>query len=394
MKTVGANTNSFTLEDWESGFIYNGTAHKGCLTSNLYRNDIENQGRRTIFISQAIDSLENGTHWHRLQMQALIPENSVVQVSYFARDDKNIVFHNEETDLDELFLNPQVSIEDKQNIIDSLCDDTVSNPMDMLLHKGSGRYFWLRLVMKSYGYSSPEIQRIKIECPIESFIRYLPEIYSKDMASKEFLTRFIGIFQSLYLDLEGKIDDIASNFDPEIVESDFLHWLSDWMGIYQDHIWSEEQLRKLIVEANRLYRKKGTKEGIKEIVTFYTGTEPILIEQFEVVKHAEDEEYKRLLHQLYGEHTYTFSVMVKEEEVPTTKEYVELKRIIDYYKPANTVCNLIVLKPYMFIDHHTYLGINSYLTQNTLLILDGKTAIPFNTILQESKNKNDGEGFR
>ena len=37
--------------------------------------------------------------------------------------------------------------------------------------------------------------------------------------------------------------------------------------------------------------------------------------------------------------------------------------LVDDTIPANMECNIVVIRPYLFLDHHTYLGLNSVLNK-------------------------------
>ena len=56
-----------------------------------------------------------------------------------------------------------------------------------------------------------------------------------------------------------------------------------------------------------------------------------------------------------------------------------LNAIIEHYKPAYTIGKVIVLKSFMILGHHVYLGINSCTLKDSMLKLDGNTMVPFNT---------------
>ena len=44
---------------------------------------------------------------------------------------------------------------------------------------------------------------------------------------------------------------------------------------------TEQKLRELLQSAVRLYRIKGTKPALQEVIQLYTGQKPLIIEQFE-----------------------------------------------------------------------------------------------------------------
>ena len=77
--------------------------------------------------------------------------------------------------------------------------------------------------------------------------------------------------------------------------------------------------------------------------------------------------------------------MVNEEHVPSNKEYKTLVKIIENVKPAYMEFDLVILKPYIFLDNYTYMGVNTVLGSYKTLSLDGFSLVPFSAI------KNDKE---
>ena len=45
-------------------------------------------------------------------------------------------------------------------------------------------------------------------------------------------------------------------------------------------------------------------------------------------------------------------------------------RIINRFKPIDTICNLVILNNEIYLDYHCYLGINSYVAGNEKIVLD------------------------
>ena len=216
------------------------------------------------------------------------------------------------------------------------------------------------------------IDSVKIEFPKVTFMDYLPEIYRKNETENSFLTRFLGIFQSIYVDLEDEIDFVALNFDPDRTTKDFLSWIASWLSVKDAAIWGEKRLRKLIKESVKIYKMKGTKRAISRIVEEYTGIEPIIVEQFDVKENMVYKKQKDVIENLFGDNGYVFTVMVPGVHVKDNESYVELLKVINSVKPVDSICNLVVLNDQIYLDNHSYIGINSFITKNEDLTLDRK----------------------
>lgn len=333
-------------------------------------------------ISTALDGEEKQLRWHRICIDADIPEDTFVKISIFSMDTKEIYVEGKKIEIDQYIQNPNINFEQKENLLQPFWKEDFINVRDVLLHNHSGRYLWYKISLIGNQESTPIIKRIRIYYPMVSFIQYLPEIYQFDPINSEFLIRFLGIFQTMMLDLETEIDSISQYFDPDIVDKEFLHWLSSWLGIEDAYLWEEISLRSLIKNAMYIYKKKGTKESIEKIVELYTGQKPFIVENHIISRLMNDNVSKKYLQELYGDSPYIFTIVLKDENLSESK-YKSLKKIIENNKPAYTEVNIVVLKPFLFLDDHTYLGINSILSQRIPLRLNNYSTVSVSTILAE-----------
>ncbi|MBN1140142.1 MAG: hypothetical protein JXM73_26465 [Anaerolineae bacterium] len=106
------------------------------------------------------------------------------------------------------------------------------------------------------------------------YLRYLPAIYRED----DLMGRFLMLFDSFWKPLERQIDDLWLYFDPRLTPPEFLPWLASWLSLVLDESWPEEKQRQLIRSAIFLCRKRGTKQGLEEYLTIYTGVRPHIVE--------------------------------------------------------------------------------------------------------------------
>ena len=143
-------------------------------------------------------------------------------------------------------------------------------PQDLLLYDLRGRYLWFCLVFFSYGGETLSVSSIQLEFPRIAFIDYLPQVYRGAESVNSFLARFISVFQSVYVDLEEDIDLAPTRFDPAVAPPEFLYWLADGLAVSDCFLWTEQKLRELLQSAVRLYRIKGTKPALQEVIQLYT----------------------------------------------------------------------------------------------------------------------------
>jgi phage tail-like protein len=93
--------------------------------------------------------------------------------------------------------------------------------------------------------------------------------------------RFLMLFESFWDPIESQIENLSAYLDPRLTPPEFLPWFASWFGLVLDDRWSEEQKRLLIRSAVRLYRKRGTRQGMQEYLE-------ILAQEVRIIEHRAD----------------------------------------------------------------------------------------------------------
>jgi phage tail-like protein len=367
------------------------------------------------YFSRSLDSAEEGTEWHKFVLDADIPANTQVQISYRAADEKQVTVRGSTANLDR-YLEEASNLDEEERAeraadLDAL-DWSVPavNAGDALVLDGVGRYLWLRIDLIGSEESAPSIGSLRLDFPRDTYLRYLPAVYQEDEQSRGFLERFLSLFETFFSQTEGRISHLARYFDVDssLATGDFLRWLASWLSISEDKSWSEEQLRELVRQAPALYKQRGTREGLEAMIEIFTGERPLVIEHFQTTGCAQapvarrtvpDGKGQRVLsleeifRNLYGTDPYCFCVLLKPYRTEpkgegkvvrrlTEEERKAVRRIVDAEKPAHTCAGLLALQPWIHLDMHTYLGVNTYLSQPSAR-LDLQSAIPRDTVLDD-----------
>ncbi len=230
---------ALTSEDWRVGNLENLTANDRV---KLLTGEIVGT-----YTSHLLDSGIESCRWHRIILDAGIPENAALEVSFWTTDRK----------------------ETGENWSGTII---FKDTKDALVEAPAGRY--IRLQIKFYRkdeeVESPVLRQVKIYYPRFSYLRYLPSTYQEDAKSKEFLERFLSIFESFLYDKEEIISEISKYFDPIAAPEDFYNWLANWMSLDLYELLGEKN-REYILRAIEFYKQKGTVSGIANLVSFLTG---------------------------------------------------------------------------------------------------------------------------
>lgn len=113
----------------------------------------------------------------------------------------------------------------------------------------------------------------------KSLLHHLPQVFQKaEGPSGHFLRQFLWIFDHIYADIQRRIDQIPTYFDPLEAPEEFLAWLASWVALSIDQSWPEAKKRKLIQQAIDIYGFRGTIRGLKLFLSIFTGVEPKLME--------------------------------------------------------------------------------------------------------------------
>lgn len=368
------------------------------------------------YFSRALDSAEEGTEWHKFILDADVPGNTQVQISYRAADEKQVTITGRTTNLDR-FIEEAAGLEADEERAERAADlDALDwsmpavNAADALILEGVGRYLWLRIDLIGSEEKAPSIGSLRLDFPRDTYLRYLPAVYQEDERSRDFLERFLSLFETFFSQTEGAISHLARYFDVDSSQAsgDFLRWLATWLSISEDKSWSEEQLRELVRRAPVLYKQRGTREGLEAMIEIFTGERPLVVEHFQTTgcapapvakRTAEESEGQRvqsleeIFRNLYGTDPYCFCVLLKPYRTETKgerksvrrlseEERKAVRRIVDAEKPAHTCAGLLALQPWIHLDMHTYLGVNTYLSRPSAR-LELNSAIPRDTVLDD-----------
>lgn len=316
---------------------------------------------RASFWSRILDSASAGTLWHRLTCNIPKPGEAVMRISFYTSDE--ILFEEGEktVDIKEVLHAEQLTLSQKKEICQPFLQKQLPMEPDILLHSLKGRYLWFLLEIYPQGAGQTEIGDFMVYFPADSWSANLPEIYRRDMGNDSFLDRFLAIFQSLYDDISQQVREFVNCLDPRVAGEELLHFIASWLDVEEPYMWTEEQLRYLLLHAKEFFEARGTAKGIEMFVKLYTGETPFVIECQDW--EGFQDSHGRLLKSLYTEEPYSVTVLVREECMKTYKAHRALLRMLKQMGPVQMEIRLVVLKPYIFADGYSYLGVNTVLGQ-------------------------------
>ncbi len=329
-------------------------------------------------VSRVLDSQEMDMEWHQFQCRLHKEGNTAIRLSVYAANSLIRQAGTREEDIGHILLDMEIPLQKKKEMLYPYLQKTVLNTDDILLHDVKGRYLWFILESAPQAGQNLEIEKIQIYFPKQSWISYMPEIYQENDPAG-FVPRFLAVFQTMYEALNEEIRKSPYRIDVDCADREFLEWLAKWLDLSQSYMWTDSQLRTLLKNAAVWYKIRGTRQSVIEFVKLYTGSSHVyVVENFQTGR-------QKLYERLYGNDPYKFQVIVREQDVPAVREYQTLIKIITEIKPAYMELELIVLKPYIFLDQHAYMGINSVLGKYQETSLDGTSMLSFTMLSADSR---------
>jgi phage tail-like protein len=349
-------------------------------------------------ISKSLDSLDEQTRWHKISLDQYIPPNTFIEVYYCCSNTK--IKSTEDNNFWKL--------------------GSINNN-NILIIDSIGRYLKIRIKLFSLDENkSPIFNKMIVYFSMSTYLQYLPEIYQEDDQSKKFLEKFLCIFQTLFEDTENKKISFIKNLNVKTIPNGFLPWLSSWLSLSFSEDWSLDNIRIFLERAPDIFKNRGTKEGLAEILSIYlqNTTENNNSIKKQILRNKEKESFdnkinkyffiveaendKILLYNLLNIQIkkneqrgnvdihkdifmqYCFFVILNPIYIDENKAKV-IKEIIEKEKPAHTIGIVIRLPLHFMLNIGTFLGINSVVKHRDKLTV-GKSILGIDTVVVADEN--------
>lgn len=195
----------------------------------------------------------------------------------------------------------------------------------------------------------------------------LPNVNRREDDTKD-LFRFIGCFQEVLTLLLYDVDRFTDILDPDLAPEDFVDAMLLDLGNPFDFDLELEDKRRLVQVLVDMYRLKGTKPGIENVVRFFLGLE-VSVDAYNSSLSTwllGDSELgvTTILGTQAANLLYSFEIVVGVALTDTQRE--QLREIAEYMKPAHTHLVRIVEPQIPVVLDHWELGL-SELGESTIL---------------------------
>ena len=209
-------------------------------------------------VTEPLDSAREACQWHRIRFRADIPAKC------------RLTWRTRSAALD--FPPEMVADESEPGWSSS---QSFAGPLqgefEFLVGAGEGRWLWLEAVLEGDGAATPRLCGIVADYPRISLARYLPAAMVADPSSADLTHRFLSIFDTGFRAVERRIDEAPRLYDPRTTPAAMLDWLGGWLGLGFSTADRARDKRRLIRLLPRLFRKRGTLDGLEETLAVLMG---------------------------------------------------------------------------------------------------------------------------
>jgi phage tail-like protein len=173
----------------------------------------------------------------------------------------------------------------------------------------------------------------------QRLLSYLPAIYRDEPLAG----RYLWPFEQLLEGLEQQIEELPRQLDPSEAREEFLPWLSSWVAFTLRADLDVNRQKQFLLRVVSLYRRRGTKENLYELLSIFTrGGEPTI---------AEDP---------VRPHYFKVTMSLPPNEASEQlRQQAIAHALIELEKPAHTYYDLDLRFPTMQIEVTSTIGVDT-----------------------------------
>lgn len=225
---------------------------------------------------------------------------------------------------------------------------------DLLLYGVTGQYLCFTAEPGSC------LQSYELTFPGLSIDRLLPTVMQGDAT----LRKLLGVYQSLYMDLNRELAAFPDRLDPLRPLQELPRWLgaSSWPGTGRPE-------GALLAAAAELNCRRGTKQCLLRLAELITGQKCRMVEKFQWDRPDCSLPEQKDCARLYGGDASSVTLLFPSGTDPG--KLSQLKAMIEDFIPLGVSCSLVRLEAGAVLDGHSYLDSGAQMLDPPAAQLDG-----------------------
>lgn len=210
----------------------------------------------------AFDSGTPACTWHRLMIDASLPQGTHLAVWSKAADNQSVLSALE-------WLPEPAPLPRRTGCELPFVPEGPYETHELLFQNPHGRYLMVKLELIGDGRATPRVRALRAWYPRFSYLNeYLPRVYRQDPDSASFLERYLANVEGFYTAIEDRIAAAQVFFGTDTAPAEDLDWLAGWFALTLDPLWDENRRRVFLRNANAFFQARGTMRGVEIALRF------------------------------------------------------------------------------------------------------------------------------
>ena len=218
--------------------------------------DLRPYVRQGVIQFDPLDSGRLGNRWHRVVLELELPQRTSTQLFAFTSD----------VDRPDVLATTLPESPDQSPWLAAR-----TNADEWLVQCPPGRFLHLAVVLKGTDDLTPTVSSVTVYRTRNSTLQFLPAAYVDDPDGASTLDRLLSLTDTIFAEIETRIEDFPKQLGAESADPEFLPWLASWFDLTFDSSWNDEQRRRVLAEIIDIYRWRGTKRGLTKLLALHTG---------------------------------------------------------------------------------------------------------------------------
>jgi phage tail-like protein len=224
--------------------------------------------------------------WLRMEVFANLPQGTTLEISFASTDDDNI-----RTQLNNIAADKSLSATRRTQALLEVPDVwhsktifhgstqpamNVDVPFSAPLFNVAEHYIWGAVTLiASPDAALPSISELRVIYPDRGLMAHLPAIYRRAVDSPDFLRSLVGVLEATTQELDDRMSTMSSRLRPNKAPDPWLNFVAGWLGVPWDDALGSDQKKNLLLHAEDLARKRGTRSGLETLLQcLIPGTPP------------------------------------------------------------------------------------------------------------------------